>query len=104
MTNAEQSVESELAGETEVLGKNQPQCLCPPQIPPMAWPEKILGPTGTRTPTSSVVQPVASRYTDRAIPAPDSKHSVLKSPSALCTRLRHALRMQPYGTEVCKYI
>jgi hypothetical protein len=29
---------------------------------------KILYPTGTRTPTS-VVQPVASRYTDCAIPA-----------------------------------
>jgi hypothetical protein len=25
---------------------------------------KILAPTGTRTPTTSVVQPVASRYTD----------------------------------------
>jgi hypothetical protein len=31
--------------------------------------EKNLAPTGTRTPTSSVVQPVASPYTDRAIPA-----------------------------------
>jgi hypothetical protein len=30
--------------------------------------EKILGPTGTRNPTS-VVQPVASRYNDYAIPA-----------------------------------
>jgi hypothetical protein len=29
--------------------------------------EKILAPTGTRTPDSSVVQPVASRYTDCAI-------------------------------------
>jgi hypothetical protein len=28
--------------------------------------EKILVPTGTRTPTSSVVQPVASRCTDYA--------------------------------------
>jgi hypothetical protein len=33
--------------------------------------EKILDPTGTCTPTSSVVQSVASRYTDYAIPAPD---------------------------------
>jgi hypothetical protein len=32
--------------------------------------EKILDPTGTRTPTPSVVQLVASRYTDCAIPAP----------------------------------
>jgi hypothetical protein len=32
--------------------------------------EKILDPTGTRTPTCLVVQPVASRYTDSAIPAP----------------------------------
>jgi hypothetical protein len=30
--------------------------------------EKILDPTGTRTPTPSVAQPVASRYTDYAIP------------------------------------
>jgi hypothetical protein len=32
--------------------------------------EKIFDPTGTRTPTPLVVQPVASRYTDWAIPAP----------------------------------
>jgi hypothetical protein len=31
--------------------------------------EKILEPTGTQTPTSSVIQPVASRYTDYDIPA-----------------------------------
>jgi hypothetical protein len=31
--------------------------------------EKILDPTGTRTPNSSVVQPVASRYPDYATPA-----------------------------------
>jgi hypothetical protein len=30
--------------------------------------EKSLGPTGNRTPTPSVVQPVAGRYTDYAIP------------------------------------
>jgi hypothetical protein len=33
--------------------------------------EKILDPTGTRNSTPSVVQPVASRYTDCAIPAPN---------------------------------
>jgi hypothetical protein len=32
--------------------------------------KRILDPTGTGTPTSLVVQPVASRYTDCAIPAP----------------------------------
>jgi hypothetical protein len=32
--------------------------------------EKILDPTGTRTPTPLVVQPVVSRYTDYAIPSP----------------------------------
>jgi hypothetical protein len=32
--------------------------------------EKILDPTGTRNPTPSVLQPVASPYTDCAIPAP----------------------------------
>jgi hypothetical protein len=30
---------------------------------------KIFDPTGTRTPAPLVVQPVASRYTDWAIPA-----------------------------------
>jgi hypothetical protein len=32
--------------------------------------KKILDPTGTRTPTPRVAQPVASRYTGYAIPAP----------------------------------
>jgi hypothetical protein len=33
MMSVEQSVEWELAGETEVLGKPAPVPLCPPQIP-----------------------------------------------------------------------
>jgi hypothetical protein len=33
---------------------------------------KILGPTGTRTSTPSVVKPVASSYTDCATPAPST--------------------------------
>jgi hypothetical protein len=32
--------------------------------------EKILDPIGTPTPTPSIVQPVASRHTDCAIPDP----------------------------------
>jgi hypothetical protein len=32
--------------------------------------EKIFDPTGTRNSDHSVVQPIASRYTDFAIPAP----------------------------------
>jgi hypothetical protein len=35
--------------------------------------DKNLVPTGTRTPAPSAVQPVASRYTDWAIPAPQLK-------------------------------
>jgi hypothetical protein len=35
--------------------------------------EKILGPTGTRTPDPWVVQPVASRYSDYAIPVPSEE-------------------------------
>jgi hypothetical protein len=38
--------------------------------------EKILDPTGTRVLSPSVVQPVASRYTDYAISAPVPCHSV----------------------------
>jgi hypothetical protein len=38
---------------------------------------KILDPTGTRTPTS-VVQSVASRYTDCAIPAHNLKQGLLE--------------------------
>jgi hypothetical protein len=41
---------------------------------PQSWSgrceEKILDLTGTRPPTSAVTQPVASRYTEYAIPAP----------------------------------
>jgi hypothetical protein len=40
--------------------------------------EKIIDPTGTRTPDPSVVQPVASRYTDYAIPAPKRFSSNIK--------------------------
>jgi hypothetical protein len=35
--------------------------------------QKILDPTGTRILTPSVVQPVASRYTDYARPAPENR-------------------------------
>jgi hypothetical protein len=41
--------------------------------------EKILDPSGTRTPDPSVVQPVASRYTDYAIPAHTVHSSHAKS-------------------------
>jgi hypothetical protein len=38
MTNVEQSMECELARETEILGENSPVPLCPPQIPhDMTW-------------------------------------------------------------------
>jgi hypothetical protein len=36
---------------------------------------KIFDPTGTRTPVPVVIQPVASRYTDWAIPAPQGRIS-----------------------------
>jgi hypothetical protein len=32
--------------------------------------DKILDRSGTRTPAPSVIEPVASRYTDYAVPAP----------------------------------
>jgi hypothetical protein len=41
--------------------------------------EKNVVPTGTPTPTPSVVQPVASRYTDYATPAPACLQGSIKS-------------------------
>jgi hypothetical protein len=38
--------------------------------------EKILDPTGSRTPTPRPSSPVASRYTDYAIPAPAIDRSI----------------------------
>jgi hypothetical protein len=38
--------------------------------------EKILDPSGTRIPTSSVVQPEASRYSDYYISAPLSLYQI----------------------------
>jgi hypothetical protein len=40
---------------------------------------KIFYPTGTRTPAPLVVQPVASRYNDCAIPALEGNNDVLLS-------------------------
>jgi hypothetical protein len=45
---------------------------------------KILYPTGTRTPAPPVVQSVASRYTDWAIPAPTHRNENIKS-HKICT-------------------
>jgi hypothetical protein len=42
----------------------------PQSRPGLRGEEKILDPTGTGTPTPSSAQPVNSRYTDCAIPAP----------------------------------
>jgi hypothetical protein len=44
MTNVEQSVEWELAGETEVLGENVPQCHFVHQKSHMTWPGLEPGP------------------------------------------------------------
>jgi hypothetical protein len=44
MMSVEQSVEWELAGETEVLGENLPQCHFVPQKSHMTWPGLEPGP------------------------------------------------------------
>jgi hypothetical protein len=49
--------------------------------------EKILHPTGTRIPTPLVVQPVASRYTDYAIPAHRCCSYSSNISASLCTIL-----------------
>jgi hypothetical protein len=47
MMNVEQSVEGELAGETEVLGENVPQCQ--PQIPhDLTWARTRAAAVGSR--------------------------------------------------------
>jgi hypothetical protein len=71
--------------------------------------EKILDPTGTRIPTSSVVQPVASRYTDYAIPRGVillafleifSPLSTLKLSGNLCSSL--SVKGQASHSSACK--
>jgi hypothetical protein len=62
---------------------------------------KILAPTGIRTPTSSVLQPVASRYTDYAIPT-KHKHSV----EAKCRRFNvksGGIYIYYFALKSCKY-
>jgi hypothetical protein len=58
----EKQKECRLAGETEVLGENLPQR--------HFWPsQKFFWPCRDSNSDTSAVQPIASRYTDYAIPA-----------------------------------
>jgi hypothetical protein len=72
--------------------------------------EKILGPTGTRTPTPLSSNSVASRYTDYAIPAPtlrklradlkpmNSWYTSVRNSSSLCVKSinMHRTKILPF--------
>jgi hypothetical protein len=63
--------------------------------------EKILYPTGTRTPTPSVVQPVAIRYTDYAIQAPRVAVVVVIIVEAIHLEPRQNVLSALYCTALC---
>jgi hypothetical protein len=48
--------------------------------------EKILDPTRTRTPTPQLSSPIASRYTDYAIPAPrgEASNDIIVKKKSIC--------------------
>jgi hypothetical protein len=64
--------------------------------------EKILDPTRTPIPTPQVVQPIASRYTDYAIPAPIFREKNMRNLiNGVLDFFHHPEKVQNTGKSVC---